>query len=118
MYTEISVPYGHETRSIRVPTDNLAWVTGPKLVPPVEDLEEAVVQAMRNPIGSATLAEIVAEHGRNVMILADDNTRSTPQTLILPLVLNELNAAGVRDEGRGAGVEGKRGRGSGVEGLP
>ena len=53
--------------------------------------------AIRNPIGSPTLAELVARHGKRTLMLVDDSTRSTPQKLILPILLDELNAAGVPD---------------------
>jgi len=43
------------------------------------------------------LKELVARHGTKTMILADDGTRNTPQKLILPLLIDELNAAGVKD---------------------
>jgi len=97
MYEEITVPYGHETRTLRVPAANLAWVVGPKEVPPVADLPEAVRAAIRSPIGTPPLPELVARHGTRTVVLVDDGTRSTPQRLILPALLDELNGAGVPD---------------------
>jgi len=97
MVKKVTVPYGHNTRTLRIPAANLAWVAGPKDVPPVADLPEAVRAAIRSPIGAPTLPELVARHGTETVILADDATRSTPQDLILPIVLNELNATGVPD---------------------
>jgi nickel-dependent lactate racemase len=97
MMRQIRLPYGHESRTIAVPEENLAWVEGPKDAPPVADLREAVRSAIRNPIGSPTLGELVLKHGKKTLILVDDGTRSTPQALILPILLDELNAAGVAD---------------------
>jgi lactate racemase len=97
MNRTITLPYGHETRTIEIPEKNLAWVAGPKSVPPLADLKSAVQSAIRNPIGSPTLPELVAKHGKRTLILADDSTRSTPQSLILPILLDELNAASVAD---------------------
>jgi nickel-dependent lactate racemase len=97
MMRQIRLPYGHEHRTIEVPEENLAWVEGPKNAPPVADLGEAVRSAIRNPIGSPPLSELVLRHGRRTLILVDDSTRSTPQALILPILLDELNAAGVAD---------------------
>src|SRR5512138_966219 len=97
MNKQITLPFGHETKTIEVPEENLAWVAGPKQSPRLPDLEESVRSAIRNPIGSPTLNELVARHGKRTMILVDDGTRSTPQALILPLLLDELNAAGVVD---------------------
>lgn len=98
MYEEIAIPYGHETTTLRIPAANLAWVVGPKDALPVADLPGAVRAAIRSPIGSPTLAELVAQHGANTVIMVDDGTRSTPQALILPVLLDELNAAGVPDD--------------------
>ena len=97
MMRQITLPYGHESRTIAVPEENLAWVEGPKHAPPVADLGEAVRSAIRNPIGSPSLSELVLKHGKQTLILVDDGTRSTPQALILPILLDELNAAGVAD---------------------
>ena len=97
MHKQIVVPYGHDTKTLRVPAANLAWVTGPKDAPPVGDLPGAVRAAIRSPIGAPALPELVARHGTDTVVLVDDGTRSTPQRLILPVVLDELNAAGVPD---------------------
>ena len=97
MYKEVMVPYGHETKILRIPTEKLAWIVGPKDAPPVADLPGAVRAAIRSPIGAPTLPELVAQYGTNTVILVDDGTRSTPQGLILPVLLDELNAAGVPD---------------------
>ena len=97
MMKQITLPYGHEERTIEIPEENLAWVEGPRHATPIPDIEAAVRQAIRNPIGSPTLAELVARHGKRTLLLVDDSTRSTPQKLILPILLDELNAAGVPD---------------------
>ena len=97
MNTKITLPYGHETRTIEIPKENLAWIEGPKTAPPLGNLKELVRAAIRNPIGSPSLAELVSRHGKQTLILVDDGTRSTPQALILPILLDELNAVGVAD---------------------
>jgi lactate racemase len=94
---KITLPYGHEQRAIEIPEENLAWIEGPRHAPRIPDIPAAVRHAIRNPIGSPTLSQLVARHGKRTLILIDDSTRSTPQTLILPILLDELNAAGVPD---------------------
>ena len=94
---QITLPYGHEERTIEVPEENLSWIEGPRRAEPMPDIEAVIRHAIRNPIGSPTLAELVAQHGKQTLILVDDSTRSTPQKLILPILLDELNAAGVPD---------------------
>lgn len=97
MNKEIRIPYGHAAKILTLPEANIAWIEEPKYVPPVEDLPNAIRAAIETPIGTPTLKELVAQHGTNTMILVDDGTRNTPQKLILPILLDELNAAGVRD---------------------
>jgi len=97
MLTRISLPYGHEKRTIEIPEENLAWIEGPRHADPIPDIPAAVRHAIRNPISSPTLAELVARHGKRTLLLIDDSTRCTPQKLILPILLDELNAAGVPD---------------------
>lgn len=97
MLKEIQLPYGHETRTVIIPEENLAWIDGPKYVPPVPDLRQAIRDAIQHPIGSPTLKELVAKNGTRTLILVDDGTRSTPQAMVLPILLDELNQAGVPD---------------------
>ena len=52
MTKSINLPYGHEQRAIQIPERNLAWISGPKQVPPMADLRGAVTTAIRQPIGS------------------------------------------------------------------
>jgi nickel-dependent lactate racemase len=54
-------------------------------------------RALDEPIGMPRLAQ-AAGASRRVVILADDLTRPTPVRQILPLLLDQLNAGGVRDE--------------------
>ncbi len=60
-------------------------------------LDDAALRAsLRQPIGTARLAEL-ARGKRRVVIVTDDNTRSTPLARLLPLVAEELALAGVAD---------------------
>lgn len=95
MNKKITLPYGHSSVTIEVPEANLAWIDGPKQVPALPDLADAVKTAIRNPIGSPLLAELVATHGKRTVILVDDGTRNTPQSQILPVLVDELASAGV-----------------------
>jgi nickel-dependent lactate racemase len=97
MSQSITLRYGHGSRVVEIPAENLAWIVGPKKAPALADVAAAVRHAIRNPIGSPTLAELVARHGKRTLLLVDDSTRITPQALILPILLDELNAAGVAD---------------------
>lgn len=60
---------------------------------PVEEIARALAQ----PLDIPPLSSIV-QPDENVVILVDDHTRPTPVAEVLPLLLGELQAGGVRDE--------------------
>ncbi|MGB9867477.1 MAG: nickel-dependent lactate racemase [Bacillota bacterium] len=73
------------------------WWIYPRDQAGVPDPRGAVLDALRHPIGTPTLDKM-CKPGSKVVILVDDGTRPTPQRLLLPVLLDELNAAGVRDK--------------------
>lgn len=58
---------------------------------------EEVKRAMDNPISSSKLKNIVRA-GENVVIVTSDITRPMPSKIVLPVVIEELNSAGIKDE--------------------
>ena len=58
--------------------------------------DEALRERIRNPIGTPPLREI-SKGAVKVLIVTDDNTRHTPLHRVLPIILEELAEAGVRD---------------------
>ncbi len=95
---EISIPYGPTTLRLRLGDERFAWVLQAADRPPLPDVPAALRRALASPIGSPTLAELARGVQGEVVILVDDGTRSTPQDLLLPPILDELNRAGVADE--------------------
>ena len=93
---EIELPYGTETLKVNIPVKNLIGVYSPKNVSPVPDVSEEIRGALRTPIGCAPLRELLKGAGK-IVIVADDNTRLTPTDRIIPVLLDEMNAAGVKD---------------------
>ena len=59
--------------------------------------EHILKEALANPISSPRLSELAKGRG-NCLIVVDDYTRTTPVAMVLPLVLEELNSAGLKDE--------------------
>ncbi|MFQ6094575.1 MAG: nickel-dependent lactate racemase [Candidatus Bathyarchaeia archaeon] len=97
MSVKIQLPYGKEKVFAELPTHRLVFVVKPKDFPGVEDDEEEIRRAFRNPVGTPRISELVRP-GQRVVIVADDLTRVTPCRKIIPIILDELNAAGVKDE--------------------
>src|SRR6185295_229162 len=93
----IEFPYpGYEhIAPVEVPDTNLAGVFSPRALREVD--EGAVLrEGFAHPVGAPALRD-VARAGDRVLILVDDATRLTPAARVLPLVLDQLHAAGVPD---------------------
>ncbi len=96
-HRRISLPYGKETVEVSVPENQLIGVYSPKDIPPVADIQAEVRRALANPIASPSLRDLVRGK-KNVVFVADDNTRLTPTDQLIPILLDECNAAGVADD--------------------
>lgn len=59
--------------------------------------EELVRKSLSSPIGTPRLGEIVRP-GMRVCVITSDVTRPLPTACVLPPVMDELHAAGIRDE--------------------
>jgi lactate racemase len=95
--TRIDLPYGDQIVPIDVPAGNLNSILRPNSAPAVDDIDNEIRRALSAPIDAPRLRER-ASSARNTLIIADDLTRLTPVDRIIPHVLDELNAAGMRDE--------------------
>ena len=94
----VDLPYGRTKRNVVVPGRNVAWIASPRSWSGSECAASAVRQAIQRPIGSPSLQELAHNLDGDVVVLVDDGTRVTPQALILPTLLDELNRAGVPDK--------------------
>jgi len=92
---KVHLPYGR--RGLEVALPEQAQVLLPERVPVLARPEEAVRQALRQPIGSPPLAELV-QPAHRVAIVFSDITRPTPNHILLPAILSELAARGVPEE--------------------
>lgn len=83
---------------VEIPDDRLLGVFAPSVSEGgVASVEAIVREGLANPIGCPPLRELVGP-GRRTLLLSDDNTRTTPVREILPALLDELAAGGLRDE--------------------
>lgn len=96
MKQKITLPYGHTIAELHVDQDSVMGVYSPKDIEAVADVKAEIRRALSAPIGSAPLREL-AKGKKSVVLVADDNTRLTPTDSIIPMLLNELNDAGVPD---------------------
>jgi len=94
---DVWLPYGKSEVCVRIPTRNFLGTIEPHEKTGVNDAKAEIERALKEPIGSKRLSEIVRpEH--KVAIVVDDATRQAPSHLMVPPILDELNAAGVKDE--------------------
>ncbi|MEK4300100.1 nickel-dependent lactate racemase [Oceanobacillus sp. FSL W8-0428] len=80
--------YGKNGISLDLPED--ALLIEPTNLPKLENDKEAIRQALRNPIGSEPLKESVKSTD-TVSIVISDITRPTPNHILVPLLIEELN---------------------------
>ncbi len=92
-----SVPYGKGELEFELPATIRATVVRSKVLPVVADPAAAVREALARPIASQPLRAL-ARRGDKVCIVFTDITRASPDSLLVPPMLAELEAAGVRDE--------------------
>lgn len=97
MNREISLPYGKGILKGSIPQANLVGIFAPAKAQACADPSVEIARALVNPIGGPPLADIVRP-GERVTILVDDHTRATPAADVLPLILGELDRAGVAGE--------------------
>ena len=85
---QVRLLYGKSGKHIRVPEERTT-VIEPKPVNPVPDEIAAVRQALRAPIGTPPLCELV-NPGDTVAIVFSDITRPMPYKRILPVLFDEI----------------------------
>ncbi|MCK4240715.1 MAG: nickel-dependent lactate racemase, partial [Candidatus Atribacteria bacterium] len=93
----IFLPYGKEKIPISLPQKNLLKICLLKNVPGIEDSIKAIKEAIENPIGSPTIPKI-AQGKRTAVVICTDTTRPTPDKLLIPPILDELNKEGISDK--------------------
>jgi len=96
-YRECILGFGKTSVGIRIKNENFLG----ELLPNKVNVEltgiDEVKRAIENPINSKRLRDIV-KPGEKIVIITSDITRPMPSKLVLPLVLDELYKAGVKDQ--------------------
>ncbi len=90
----VRLAYGKKDLPIELRDDIAVRIIEPIYVPAVKDPIEAVLQSLRNPIGTEPLRKLVKPND-SVGIVFSDITRPTPNHILIPSILKELELAGV-----------------------
>lgn len=80
--------YGRNGKTIDVPDHTT--ILEPKELQAVDNEEQSVIEALRHPIGTAPLKELVNPADKIVIVISDI-TRPTPNHKLVPWLLNELS---------------------------
>ncbi len=95
MMKQYQIPCGKKTVTLQIPDSvPVQWVESRKMAP-VPDVKKAIEEALAYPIGTPRLREVV-KPGKSVAIVVSDITRKLPEETILPLIIGELEAGGIR----------------------
>ncbi len=89
-----SVPNGHRIIPLDIPDDVKITVVKNRPFPVLPDSELAIREAILHPVASPPLSRKV-RRGQKAAVIVTDITRKLPEELILPVLLEELQAGGV-----------------------
>ncbi|MFW6155273.1 MAG: lactate racemase domain-containing protein, partial [Planctomycetota bacterium] len=96
----LSVPWGDGALELPLPDHwTVAQVAHPSLPKAPADWPDRLARSLNRPEGSQSLSAVLAalpSHGRIVLVL-EDVTRHSPLTRILPIIVRELDHAGIAD---------------------
>jgi nickel-dependent lactate racemase len=95
---KFSFGFGNGTVEMELPAERIIHEIEGRPATSLTDVPTAVQTALRNPIGTPPLAEVV-KPGETVAIIVSDITRAwIKASQFLPTLLDELNAVGVADK--------------------
>jgi nickel-dependent lactate racemase len=91
------IPYSKSSIEFSLPPGMQGDVAVSRPAEPVVNGAAAIQEALAAPIGTSPLAEL-AGAGDRVCIVFTDITRASPDDLLVPALLSELEKAGVKDQ--------------------
>jgi Uncharacterized conserved protein len=94
---KLDLGFGQGTQTVEVPDANIQAILIPNSLDQSWSEEFELTKSLENPIGTPRLRDI-AKSGEKIAIVTSDITRPLPTYKIMPLLLDELYAAGVRKE--------------------
>ncbi|MBN1104381.1 MAG: nickel-dependent lactate racemase [Deltaproteobacteria bacterium] len=89
-----AVPNGSRIVRLNIPDHVDVTVVKNSSLPVLPDPERAVREAILNPIASERLSKKICR-GQKVAIIVTDITRKLPEEIILPILLEEIQAGGI-----------------------
>ena len=93
----VELAYGRSGLQVELPDRNVKHVLTMPQLPVVPDAAAEVARCLREPVGSAPLAEL-AEGRKDAVIVVSDITRPVPNATLLPPLLDVLAGAGMKPQ--------------------
>src|SRR5208337_1116285 len=90
-----TIPFAREHIGFDVPDRNLAFFVHRSQLPAAENVDQLIVDAMRQPYGIPPIGKLTSGKDR-IIVLVDDVTRPTPLKKILPPILQQICAEGTK----------------------
>ena len=90
------LPYGNGFQEVTLPEEKVLYDINGNKADVMEDITAATLAAVRCPIASQPLQKVVRK-GDKVAVIVSDVTRLVRTAEFLPVIISEINAAGVRD---------------------
>ena len=90
------IPYGDRKEYFDAPQGSVIFEGKMTNIPAVKDFKGELISALESPIGTPPLKELAVDR-KNIVFLVEDNTRSTPLDIIMPIITDYLNKNGVPD---------------------
>ena len=97
MEKKLKLRYKDSTVEVKIPQENFLYAIKPENTPGLKDEREAIIQSLKEPVSAPSLSQQVKK-GMKVVIIGDDITRPTPRERMFPVILDELNKAGIPDK--------------------
>lgn len=97
MAKSFRIPYSKSSIEFSIPAGMQGDMAVSRPAEPLADARAAIQEALNSPIGSSPLVEL-AKPGDRVCIVFTDITRASPDALLVPALLKELERAGVGDQ--------------------
>lgn len=86
----VKLAYGRTGLAVEFP-DDITTVIEPTFLPGLPDQENAVLNAIRNPVGDVAALRKTVSNNQTVAISVCDVTRPMPSSTVLPVLLGELD---------------------------
>lgn len=96
-YPQYQVPSGKSSINFNLPPTMQGTVAMSQSIEPIKDAQSGIIKALQSPLGTAQLRQL-ASKGQRVCIVFTDITRASPDHLLVPALLAELEQNGIGDE--------------------